>query len=735
MKGSAQGKPARGRKAQITVFMIIGIILLFSTSLIFYIRGQLVEDMPTEAMEAIEDVPIQAQPIQIYVENCIQKVAREAFEKAGLHGGYIDPTDDQMSGDYFIMDIEPVEADGVTMFGRQDTFIPYWYYLKSSTTCQGACEFDSHRPPMRKTYGQYSVEDQVDTYITKHLPECIDDFRSFTEQGFSFEVGDIRPDTRISEKDVGIIVVYPIKATRQGQSTDLTRFFARIDLNFADIYAMATNITQTEIDKLFLEQHTLNQITLYSMPMSMDRLPPVAEYTIDPNEFMFWSTQDVKNKVQNYVLPNAMGQLQVNYANNFKRVVMFKDDENGHKVYDHLGTRILDGMVIPLETNFTNLDARFDYLPMWNIFLNINNQEVLTASSMSSPLLSFIGVNQYEFLYTLSYPVMVTLRDNNAFLGDGYEFRFALEHNMRDNQPITTNSTKYLAQEQGTLVCDMNNMKSAPVTIEVKEYGTGKPIENARISLVFGKEGCRAGLTEIKNNHSTIETRLPVGLGELTISHMDYIEQSARFFASPDKEKEMVFELMPYKYMNVTAFARTLNFDTATGKYALPSGNPMSSMLQNEQWMFIFERVDEDTNKDYKAYANGRGPFPAIAKLIPGTYSVRGYIMLNQTIIIPKEEMEVGGSIWGGDDTVEINETIIDTWQSGGVIMDNETGYFEITYDQLFGKQRLNMFLLRFPLPETHTTEIKNRPSLEQAGMHEEYSIMYRPQLEPQWIP
>ena len=34
----------RGKNAQVTIFMIIGIVLLFSSAIIFYIRGEVAEE-------------------------------------------------------------------------------------------------------------------------------------------------------------------------------------------------------------------------------------------------------------------------------------------------------------------------------------------------------------------------------------------------------------------------------------------------------------------------------------------------------------------------------------------------------------------------------------------------------------------------------------------------------------------------------------------------------------------
>jgi hypothetical protein len=723
----------RGQRAQITVFMIVGIILLFSTSLLFYIRGQIVEGIPEEFVPTLEEVPLEAQPIKIYVEDCIARIGREAIEEIGLHGGYVDPRDTEMSGTAFAVGMEPTESDAIILFDEA-AIIPYWWYLKSPNTCSGNCRFDTKRPPLRKTESLYSIESQLDRYINTELDFCLADFEVFTEQGFDIEIlGDIDADSMVTEKDISIVVEYPIKATRQEQSTEITRFFTRLDINFKEIYEMATAIADKEAKTAFLETHTMNVITMYSMPLSVDRLPPLTEFTMDPTEFLFWTTTETKQRLEQYALPNTASMLQVNQARNFKRVIMFERNDEGELEYDAIGTGIMDTTVLFLDKNFTDLEARFMYLDLWPVYLNINDKEVLMPTKIDMPVINWMGLNQYVFMYSLAYPVLVTLTDPDAFLGDGYDFVFALEHNIRYNEPINVTDVTVFAEQQGSLVCSPDQKKGELTTIEVQDEVTGEPIEGVRVSLVFGSEGCDLGVTEIdENNRSTIKTALPAGAGELRATHLDYLEYSEQFFSNPSRQQNATIELMPFRFINVSVFARPLHYQNYS--YTLPLSAPLSSLLSKEQYIIVFERQDEDGNQGYSAFAQGTGPAMSEMKIIPGTYNVRGTLLLDEEIIIPKESKEYDPSIFLPGKTVTVNETVLEKWQEGGVTLNNDTGLFVVPRDKLFNSKKLNMFVLRFPKPVTHTTDFRNAPSLEQAGDLEYYSNIYRTDLEPEWI-
>jgi hypothetical protein len=182
----------------------------------------------------------------------------------------------------------------------------------------------------------------------------------------------------------------------------------------------------------------------------------------------------------------------------------------------------------------------------------------------------------------------------------------------------------------------------------------------------------------------------------------------------------------------MSVFARPLQYHDK--KYILPVTAPLSALLSNEQFVFTFERMDADANFGYKTFAQGIGPTTATVRLIPGTYEVRGNLILNETITIGAEQKTFDGGIFGESKTVRLNATVIDQWQEGGVILNEVTGLFEVPQDKLFNSNKLNMYVLRFPRPTTHSTQFKNEPSLEQAGELEQYSNVYRTELEPEWI-
>ncbi|NQU78853.1 hypothetical protein HQ545_03730, partial [Candidatus Woesearchaeota archaeon] len=245
-----------GRKAQITVFMIIGIILLFSSALMLYIRGQVMEGIPDEFVPTVAEVPLEAQPIKIFVEDCMKRAATSALNQMGLHSGYLDPSNRDTSGKVFLQGISPTESDGLKMMDNDKSMMPYWWHMNSPNDCVGTCQFDSFRPALRKDAGEPSIEGQLDYFIENNLATCLDNFDIFRQTGFGIDInGPIVSDARITEEDVSLFLEYPISAQKSGKKIDINRYFIRLDINFKQIYDFSTEVTNTEIQKGFLEYY------------------------------------------------------------------------------------------------------------------------------------------------------------------------------------------------------------------------------------------------------------------------------------------------------------------------------------------------------------------------------------------------------------------------------------------------------------------------------------------------
>jgi len=180
------------KRGQITVFIILGILLLFATILFLTFKNQ---------VERIDNIHIETDHIKTYISNCIDLVGFEGLVKAGKQGGYIEVP-------YVI--------------GMLNT--SYWY-----TTSANIQPF------------LFEIEDGVSEYIEENLESCIN-YSSFTDLGYVIDAGEIDANVLIAENHVDISVDYPIDVSKKNQIKKISQFYVKIPLKIKKMYEISTDI-------------------------------------------------------------------------------------------------------------------------------------------------------------------------------------------------------------------------------------------------------------------------------------------------------------------------------------------------------------------------------------------------------------------------------------------------------------------------------------------------------------
>jgi hypothetical protein len=233
------------KKAQVTVFMIIGAIILAVGGVFLYSQSQAAEKSVPSVYIKGEKIPTEFDAIREYVDSCIYKVSVDGLKLAGEHGGYISMDDNEINKESFKITPEATESDAVIFSPGSDLVIPYWWYLKSENDCVGKCMYSSKRPDLRQS--ENSIEKQLERYVKRNLKTCLDDFKEFKEQSFIVEeLGTLDVDVVIADRDVAVLVDYPIEVTK-GSKAKITKYYADLPINLERIYNLATEVTNLQL--------------------------------------------------------------------------------------------------------------------------------------------------------------------------------------------------------------------------------------------------------------------------------------------------------------------------------------------------------------------------------------------------------------------------------------------------------------------------------------------------------
>ena len=687
------------KRGQITIFIIIGIVILLSASLFFYLRSTTIEKrFAPELIPAITQIPEEARPVRLYTEACIFTIAEEGFRKLGEKGGYIEA---DFKTDFF----NPTEAEGVQFSRNSDLKIPYWWYLSSDNDCAGDCVFETLMPPLFSSGGldDKSIEAQVENYIDENLKECLADYAPFTEQGFEItELGELETTTLIGENDVSIFVDFPIKIEKESTSHTIEQFHVILPLNFKNLYELAKEIVAQETNFTYIENNILNVITSLS-GVDPNKLPPKTESEFKIGSSTFWSKTKVKSDLES-ILPIYVSALQVPFTKNYERRV-FPDDDIKTSVY-------ATDIPVNLHQKYNDFEVRFDYLAWWPIYFDLNcNGDLCTAESANNPFLFVVGYQRYDFVYDISFPVVVDVKDPFAFNGEGYTLKFAIEANVRNNEAIDQEFPGYegISIRTQPFFCDFDMRNSGEITVVARDAFTEKGVKDVNVMYTCGDHSCAMGIT---NESGQLKTPFPVCSGGIvSFLNYDYFLPAQSLDTETGKRALTVSE--GYLYIDKDITVRKRVFDIRQNKL-----NPNTvDLKQKEQILITLEKIPESIGEDdvtalVEFWGNQSGPSRMI-RLVPGTYEVTGTMILYEEVIIPEETRTVDGFMGIGDIEYTIPEVKFeDGYPSGGMILNQETGYIRILPSDLYKSELIEFIAISSTLPE-HVEEIGPAQDIE----------------------
>src|SRR3989344_6571692 len=262
------------KKAQISIFIIIALIIILSVGSYVYLT-QTKELKRIEAQRPIiEQAPTEFKQVVDFTTNCLYDTAKTALIKIGEGGGYIDTMKIRKNP------FEPTESEGIELSPGSESTIPYWFYLKDKNTCEGDCKFDTKRIEIERAGTTLTIEGQLDKYINENLDNCINNFKELEKQKYKITAEQPKAETTVSRDDVFVALKYPIKAQKGTTTFDTDTFYTTLQVNFREIYELATQLTNLESDNRYLEKDMRELIDGFSR-LDKEALPPLSDLRFD----------------------------------------------------------------------------------------------------------------------------------------------------------------------------------------------------------------------------------------------------------------------------------------------------------------------------------------------------------------------------------------------------------------------------------------------------------------------
>ena len=187
------------KKAQITIFIILAVIILALITGVFLIYNNDIIGISDESQ------------INSFVNSCLDQSLVRSFNDFSLQA-----TNYENNLDF-----------GNSIFLN----ITYYYY-----------EGENRLPKIDE------LEIQLEIYSEKYFEECVNGFEDFKEQGFQIKEGNKEFGVIIKDKIVEIKLDYPLTVTKDRKTTELRNFKSKLDFDFMKIYRILEGFIQ-EHDK------------------------------------------------------------------------------------------------------------------------------------------------------------------------------------------------------------------------------------------------------------------------------------------------------------------------------------------------------------------------------------------------------------------------------------------------------------------------------------------------------
>jgi hypothetical protein len=688
------------RRGQVSIFIIIGLIILISFLIFFYARRGLL--LEREFRTGLAEVPVAFKPVERYIEYSIQAALISALQNAGQYGGYVGGL--ALDG----------QTEGLNPFRTSSRTVPYWYYMSSPDVCEAYCSFSTLMPPLKRTAGAMSIESQVDSWVKQRLLEL--DFSDFKFQGIDVEpLADPDVTATIDEGRISARVSYPLRLSRVGESVTLSDFQAQVPTEFSRVYSLAWLLTRLHRDTFFIEGYTLNLISTYS-DLRADRLPPTGGRTEVFGSPVFWELSGVRTQLVRDVL-SKLNLITFMGSSNFNPsdIVTGATVELGTQQYEDISIRLLHPDTSPFYLDINGL-----------------SQGLLGPGTFSTSTWLFsLVLKQYEFDYDLSFPVLVTLKAPYGLNNQDYMFQFALEANIRNNMPIRDNFDASTPGSRPTMFCNVEQRVGGETLIRAAT-GFGQPIPGVDLYYECAQDRCYVGKT---GSDGSLSVRLPVCIGGKLIPVKDrHIGEEIEFDSGADNPgyAHVVMELAkPY-----TVEVRKLTFSPffSNGAHKWPhelSGfgtfgySPEVGELEADEQVFaIFTKLEQNSPIAYQfpVLVEGGGEEPQ-ALLVPGEYEVKMMLFKHKPLVIPEHQCSpfaIG--------CIELNRTVLNTTQLGGGTYGDSTVRLTLP-DGAYEKIILYVVYLDvFAVPEAQRLP-KELSLLGKLPEYEPYLITHRPRV------
>jgi len=218
------------KRGQVTIFIIIGVVLVVGVITYFAFRDSFGVSVPEEL-----------RPVYDYYISCMEATAGEGIALLGEQGGRIE------MGEFIPGSAYMPFSSHLDFLGQG---VPYWMYVSGNNLLK-------ENVPTKA-----DMERELGVYVGDRLGDC--DFSDFEAAGFDVYVGEGNVVAKVNDLDVDVEVSNPITIFKGESSVIVVSHDFRVSSKLGKFYELAKEVYDYEKANMFLEKYALDVLRIYA---------------------------------------------------------------------------------------------------------------------------------------------------------------------------------------------------------------------------------------------------------------------------------------------------------------------------------------------------------------------------------------------------------------------------------------------------------------------------------------
>jgi len=194
------------KKGQVTLFIILGIVILVLITFLFFIRSESLSSLLKSISERAKVVPPEFKPQADLIKSCLYETSKDAVNLLGMQGGYIN-----------------VKQPFVNYFGLKVTYLNY--------------NSDNKVPDIG------IMEKELENYIKDNARNCLINLSDVR----IVKSGDIGVGADVLNDRVGFNINWPVDVEKDGFKFQLNNFKFDVPIRVGELVSIVNKIVDRQI--------------------------------------------------------------------------------------------------------------------------------------------------------------------------------------------------------------------------------------------------------------------------------------------------------------------------------------------------------------------------------------------------------------------------------------------------------------------------------------------------------